>query len=173
MAHCQHHVDRQIEAEEEIGQTEKHAEENESNVGDAQVDDIGQDKVGVDGYDKEAEEDGEDPRYETVGKVAHDLLVAGESDGGDDGEGEHEGHETVEQVVHAGQLVDLLVEGDEEGRQDGDGSREQHPLPLRPLQRTYGVVITIMIIVTWSKVPKLSSLSESVMRINHQDKSSS
>jgi hypothetical protein len=33
------------------------------------------------------------------------LVIAGEGDAGDDGEGKHQRHQAVEQVIHSGQIL--------------------------------------------------------------------
>ena len=47
----------------------------------------------------------------SVGEVTHNLGGGGEGEDGEQGEGQLHGHDSVQEVVHAGQVVDILHGG--------------------------------------------------------------
>ena len=115
-----YHVKSKVGAEKQIDQADQYNEDDEENIGVAEIDDIIQTEVDVDGNDEDGEADGHQLGHEAVGELAHDLLVAGEGDGGDDGEGKHERHQAVQQIVHPTQILDVLVESDHKCGQNSD-----------------------------------------------------
>ena len=74
-------------------------------------------------------------RYlQSILELSHDLHAAGEGDGGQSGEGQLKTHDSIENVVHAGEIVDVGVKSDEERWHDGDGTGEEDTLPPCPLK---------------------------------------
>ena len=115
-----YHVKSKVGAEKQIDQADQYNEDDEEDICDAEIDDIIQAEVDVDSDDKDGQTDGHQFAHEAVCELAHDLLVAGEGDGGDDGEGKHEGHQAVQQIVHSAQVLDMLIESDHESGQNCD-----------------------------------------------------
>ena len=131
---CNYHVYSEIRAEQKVEDPSKNDEDDEEGVGDPQSNDVLEDEVDVDSDDEDGQTDGEQLGDDPAGELPHDVLAAGEGDGGDDGEGQHERHQAVEEIVHAAQVRHVLEEGDHEGGEDGDGSGEENSLPLLPLK---------------------------------------
>lgn len=70
---------------------------------------------------------------ECTAKVEHDPPVGGEGDDGDQCEWQLDHLHTVEQVVHAGQVLHALgTQSKQKGGHDGDGTGEQHAAPAGP-----------------------------------------
>ena len=59
---------------------------------------------------------------------------AREGEDGQEGEGQLQRHQHVQQVVQFGHIVDAREDGHEDGGHDGDGACQQHPLPALPGQ---------------------------------------
>ena len=149
-----YHVQGQIGAEKQIDQADQDNKDDKENIGVAEIDDIIQTEVDVDSDYKDGQANGHQLGQEAVGELAHDLLVACEGDSGNDGEGKHEGHQAVQQIIHSAQILDVLVKRDHECGQNGDCSKntlslnfpqitndnlqdlpcKQDPLPFLPLQ---------------------------------------
>ena len=115
-----YHVKSKVGAEKQIDQADQYNKDDEENIWDAEIGDIIQTEVDVDSDDEDGEADGHQLGHEAVGELAHDLLVAGEGHGGDDGKGKHERHQAVQQIVHPTQILDVLVESDHECGQNRD-----------------------------------------------------
>ena len=115
-----HHVQGQVGAEKKVDQADQDNKEDEESIWNVEIDDVVQTKVDVDSDDEDRQADSHELGHEAICELAHDLLVASEGDGGDDGEGEHERHQTVQQIIHPAQILDVLVESDHKCGQNRD-----------------------------------------------------
>ena len=64
----------------------------------------------VDADDNERESTDSDLVEEPIGKLSHDKGTGGEAEGGHDGEGKHDGHDCVEEVIEEGRCLHVRPE---------------------------------------------------------------
>ena len=68
------------------------------------------DEDNVDADDNEREHTDGDLVEEAIGKLAHDKGTGGEAEGRDDGEGQHDGHHCVEEVIEESRSLHVRPE---------------------------------------------------------------
>ena len=68
------------------------------------------DVLNIDADDNEAENTDGDLVEEPIGELAHDERTGGKAEGGHDGEGQHDGHDRVEEVIEEGSCLHVRPE---------------------------------------------------------------
>ena len=64
----------------------------------------------VDADDNERENTNGDLVEQSIGKLAHDKGTGGEAEGGHDGKGQHDGHDSVEEVIEESRCLHVRPE---------------------------------------------------------------